>query len=342
VRSSFNWIVVAAIGLLAALAVGDALRSSAKPTAAATSALAAARRARPPTLRETLLRERVAGQMIYSDQDCILHSLVLPTLDDDVVRGDNGAGAIHMYRFEFGAGRLLGARAAISRDGGRAALCRNGRASLLDDSGRLTRWPFRGCPVALRPDGAVTQVRDGEIVQGRHVLYSRAALQEAARANPSLATALAGSPYDVHVKGLAWLDERRLIAGLDIAPAIRPAVFVAALFDGHALTGIDLVRLGPLDDWVVSRTGLYAATVNGTIIAGDGQATDPPAGLPEGQAVAFSPDERWLAYVNGTSILFVGTPFSDEPGRIIRLPKAAQDLVWEPGGPVVDTSTLPG
>jgi hypothetical protein len=58
--------------------------------------------------------------------------------------------------------------------------------------------------------------------------------------------------------------------------------------------------------------------------------------------VAFSPDERWLAYVNGTSIFFVGTPFGDEPGRIIRRPKAAQDLVWEPGGPVVDTSTLPG
>jgi hypothetical protein len=342
VRSSFTWIVVAAIGLLAALAVGDALRPDAKSTSAAPSAPETTTQARPATLRDTLLHEGVAGQMIYSDQDCILHSLVLPTLEDDVVRGDNGAGAIHMCRFEFGAGRLLGAEAAISRDGSRAALCRNGRVSLLDNSGKLIRWPYRGCRVALRPDGAVTQVRDGEIVQGRQVLYSRAALHEAARANPSLPTALAGRRYHVHVKGFAWMDERRLIAGLDIAPTDRPAVFLAALFDGQALTGIDLIPVGPLDDWVVSRTGLYAATVNGTIIARDGHATDPPAGLPEGQAAAFSPDERWLAYVNGTSIFLVSTPLSGELGRIIRLPTPARDLVWEPGGPVVDTSRLPG
>ena len=33
---------------------------------------------------------------------------------------------------------------------------------------------------------------------------------------------------------------------------------------------------------------------------------------------------------------------NDAPGRILRLPLSAHDLVWEPGGPVVDTGLRAG
>ena len=67
---------------------------------------------------------------------------------------------------------------------------------------------------------------------------------------------------------------------------------------------------------------------NGTIMGWDGESRDPPIGLPAGRAVAFSPDERWLAYVTGRSIYLLGTPANDEPGRVIRLAVPARDLVW--------------
>jgi hypothetical protein len=90
----------------------------------------------------------------------------------------------------------------------------------------------------------------------------------------------------------------------------------------------------------VSAAGNYAAAEDGTTVTRDGDFTDPPDNLPSGRAVAFSPDEQWLAYTTGVSIYLIGTPRNSEPGRIVQLPIAAKDLVWEPAGaPTTGTTT---
>lgn len=82
-------LVVAAVAAVAVFAAADALRGNGEPAVPAASPTGT--RPQPPTLRETLRGQGISGQILYSDQDCILHSLVLPQMVDDVVRGENGA-----------------------------------------------------------------------------------------------------------------------------------------------------------------------------------------------------------------------------------------------------------
>jgi hypothetical protein len=134
----------------------------------------------------------------------------------------------------------------------------------------------------------------------------------------------------VHATDLAWLDEDHLVASLEIGVQPNRFEFLAVLFEGARVIG-STTNFGFLvRNWFVSPSGSFAGAENGTIVARDGDFTDPPQNLPEGRAVAFSPDEQWLAYVTDTSIYLVGTPRNSEPGRVIRLPIAAQDLVWDP------------
>src|SRR5262249_11838522 len=159
--------------------------------------------------------EAISGLVLYSDENCRLHSLVLPRMADDVVHDESGADEVDC-RFGLSGGRVLKGDIEVSADGSRTARCRRNRVDVLDPAGQWRAWPQAGCPVALRPDGRVTQVRDDRIVQGRRVLYTRADLREAARAHPSIAAALDRVRHRVYVTDFAWLDERRVIVALDV------------------------------------------------------------------------------------------------------------------------------
>ena len=115
---------------------------------------------------------------------------------------------------------------------------------------------------------------------------------------------------------------------------------LAVLFSGKEVIAVAGNRGSGPGNWVVSPAGSFAASENGIIVRRDGGSVDPPQNLPGGRAVAFSPDDQWLAYVTSASIYLIGTPQNSEPGRIIRLPLGAQDLVWEPAGVTTGTSTV--
>jgi hypothetical protein len=326
VKRTATVVLVAGIGILVALAIADALRpaKSARHLPAPTTA-----RPEPDGLLEILRREQVTGFMLYSDADCRLHSLTLPRLSDDLVREVNGA-AVRQCGLSTSGGRVLTDDRVASPNLDWIAHCHRTQVIVRDWTTGTVGWRRDGCPFAWRPDSRLTQVVGGQIVEGGRVLYSRADLRRAARAHPSAFAALDGHDFKVYVSDFAWLDQNRLVAALDIEPASGASLFLAALFDGKTLTGIAASPLGPYDSWIVSPSGTYAAASNGTIVSRDGRTTDPPAGLPPGHAAAFSPDERWLAYATGGSVFLVGTPLNDERGRLIRLPKPAIDVVWEP------------
>src|SRR3954471_20765428 len=99
VRSGATLFLLAAVGILAALALADALRKDgAHPAAGADTTSATTTRPAPPTLLGTLRNEAISGFVLYSDQDCRLHSLLLPRLVDDVVRSEDG-GDVFRCRF---------------------------------------------------------------------------------------------------------------------------------------------------------------------------------------------------------------------------------------------------
>jgi hypothetical protein len=319
-------LVVAAVAAVAVFAAADALRGNGEPTVPAASPTGT--RPQPPTLRETLRGQGISGQILYSDQDCILHSLVLPQMVDDVVRGENGAGAFHSCRFSVAAGRFRDDDELVSPDGQLVARCRAGHVEVfIESSGRrLSR--VAGCAPAWRPDSGLTYARNGEILLGGGVvLLSRPKLRAAARRHPNLSTYEAG--FDVRVTDLAWLDETRLVVAMEISSRYIEPQFLAVVFRGKTITAIAASFRGPYRNLVVSPGGSFVASGDGTLFTRDGRAFDPPQNLSTGAAEAFSPDERWLAYATGASIYLIGTPRNSEPGRIIRLPVPAQDLVWE-------------
>ena len=104
-RRSFTLFLVIAVGILAALALADALRPKGGARPAATPP-ATTTQPGPPTLLDTLREEAVSGFVLYSDRDCRLHSLLLPRMIDDVVRHEGGADIFHC-RFDVDGGRIV-------------------------------------------------------------------------------------------------------------------------------------------------------------------------------------------------------------------------------------------
>jgi hypothetical protein len=248
-------------------------------------------RARPASLRETLRREEVTGFVLYSDRDCRLHSLLLPRLVDDVVR-DEGGGDVFRCRFESLGGRIVTERRA------RAA---------------------RGLAV-----------QDGQVLSDGRVVVTRRDLLHAARLHPNLADYDPSIPLDIEVTDLIRLDGSHFVAGMEIsAPYLEPQ-FLGAVFQKGEVDAVAAGFRGPYRGLFVDSVGTLVSSEDGTVFTRSGRTIDPPRNLPAGRAVAFSPDSRWLVWLTGNSIYLVGRPAANGEGRIIRVPKPARDLVWEP------------
>jgi len=220
----------------------------------------------------------------------------------------------------------------MSPDGSTIARCRGGTIEVRAADNGIVARSIRGCPPAWRPDGRLTYPRGSEILEEGRPLFTTRELRAAARLHPNIAGLAAGVPIFAHATDLAWLDENHLVATLEIRVQSVEPENLAVLFDGKAVVAVATNRGRGLGKWIVSAAGSYAASEDGTIVSRDGGSRDPPQNLPDGRAVAFSPDEQWLAYVTDASVYLVGSPRSSEPGRVIRLPVQAKDLVWEPGG----------
>jgi hypothetical protein len=319
-------LIVAAVVLVAVLAAADALRGHDEPKAAEESPTIT--RASPPTLSDILRRDAITGFVVYSDQDCALHSLLLPRMLDEVVRTDANQ-PFRMCRFSSGGGRYL-PEGQIASPGGRlVAECQGGHIAVWELQSGIPKRSLRGCPPAWRPDGRLTYPQGDRIMEEGHVLFSAADLRAAARLQPNIHD-LSGVRIFVNATDLAWLDETHMVTTLEIRVPNFFDETLAVLFTGKEVTAVAGNRGSGPGNWVVSPAGNFAASENGIIVRRDGGSVDPPQNLPGGRAVAFSPDERWLAYVTSASVYLISTPENSEPQRIIRLPIAAQDLVWEP------------
>ena len=317
-------LIVAAVVALAVLAAADALRGRGEPKRAPESPTVT--RPAPPTLREMLRREAITGFVVYSDPDCVLHSLLVPRMLDQVVRTETNE-PVEMCRFTQGGGRFLEEGEVPSPDGRFVARCRDGLVVVSELETTRQRRSFIGCPPAWRPDGRLTYPEGNRIMEEGHALFSARELRHAARTDPNL-SGFSGRIF-VHATDLAWIDEERVIVSLEArAQSVEPQ-YLTVMFSGKAIVSA-ASRFGqPTGGWFSSPSGTLAAAEDGTLVARDGDFTDPPRNLPTGRAVAFSPDEQWLAYVTDVSVYLIGTPRNSEPGRIIRLPIEAQDLVWD-------------
>lgn len=326
-RNGITLAVVLAVALLGALALADALRSGPGRAEPARGPGGSTTAPKPPTLRETLRSEDVTGLVLYSDRDCRLHSLLLPRMIDDVVRRDDGVDVFHCS-FSVPHGHVVDGEVVAQPEGGLVARCRGNRISVWNLESGARSQSIRGCHPSWRPDGTLTYASDGVVYTGNRVLLSRADLGRAARRDPSLARTTPALRIGVTVTDLLWLDEKRLLVGLQ-ARSLEQTHFIGVVFEDKRIQTVAAGFRGPYQHLFLSEDGLLAGSDDGTVFTRSGRTVDPPANLPQGRAVAFTPDDRWLVWLTGSSIFLVEPTGGDE-SRVIRLPVPARNLVWEP------------
>jgi hypothetical protein len=317
-------VIVAAVVIVGALAAVDAFRGREPGASPPPRRGTTTQQQRPPTLVETLRGELVFGRVLYSDQECHIHSLVLPQMLDEVpLDGPDRC------RFASTDGWILGEDELLSPNWRFIAQCRDGEIIVRNaDTGHVRRT-IEGCVGAWRPRAGnrLTWARGEAIYERGRPLLTRDDLHAIARHHPNVR--FLGPPFRVHVADLAWMDTDHLVASLEIRAPYAQREYLAVLLEGKTVIGQATNFQDRLGRWFASPAGSFMAASEGTMLTADGTTIPRPDALPEGRAVAFSPDERWLAYVTGRSIYAIGTPANNEPGRIIRIPIPARDLAWE-------------
>ena len=277
--------------ILGALALADALRSKGDSAPAAAPPPATSTRSEPPTLLGTLRDEAISGFVLYSDRDCRLHSLLLPRMVDDVVRDEAGSD-VFRCRFDIDGGRIV----------------QEGQG---DVTGGLA-------------------FRDGRIVSGDQVVLTRRDLLRAARRHPNSSGYDRSIPLRIRVTGLASFGVREPVVAMAISARYLEPQYLVALFEEREVRAVAAGFGHPYRRLFKSNDGALVGADDGTVITRTGRTIDPPQGVPASRAVAFSPDDRWVVRVNGTSTFLVGAPGGPQGPRVIRLPIPARDLVWEP------------
>jgi hypothetical protein len=322
-------LVVGGVLLLAALAAADALRGHGDPDRAP-----AATTTRPKAgtaLSEKLRRKGVSDRIVYSDEQCLVHTLLLPELEDVILRRGSGGVPIRSCLLASGGDRFLFLTGdeLISPDGARIARCRRGHVEVLAAVSRRLVLRVPGCAPAWRPDGALTYVRGGEIFVDGGPLLSRRDLFVAATEHSNVPSAAPRRAVEVDATALAWFDDERLAVVLRIRSFAYGFQYVVVVFDGARSLAAAQRFGGPSGRLLTSPDGSLVVTERGVGIGRDGVGAHLPEGLPPGRFVAFSPDGRWLAFLSRGSMYLVATPRNEGTTRTIQLPFAAIDAAWE-------------
>jgi hypothetical protein len=318
-------LVVAAIALAAGF---DALRGndSARPTAESEPPPA------PPTTtfeepaeEEPPLADQLGGTLYYTDENCELQAIEVlgegavdtPNWDEcRFVLSPNG-------RRVSGAGSgwdpysdpLIG-RVFESADG----------TIQVSSNGGPEGEPVAGEAPAWRPDGTLTYFADGAVrawPSGDVVLSEHAMLRAASREVP-----LRSRPKALSVRESAWLDNRLLATIVSLGTGED----MLAVYDGNRLVTWRLDNPGGFSDLRVSPLGtsLAAKTDRGGFLlmeaTGDSIDSIDTLGIVGYRAIAWSPDEEWVA-VAADGGVFVFRPGVPGPPDL-ELALDARDLDW--------------
>ena len=319
-----SFALVAAVAVLALAAVVDAVvgREEAPPAPVTTAG---------DDVADALAEAGIRGRLLYTDAgDCRLRGLALPALEPvDAPDWDTCAFA-------------LGPAAAVVREGAvfdrRAGLRAeefDGGVDVLDLEATRGRRIENARAPAFRPDGTLTLVRRGALVSlppcpGAGPPIARVGPCGSTIVTEKALTALAPvsvepRPLRLAVEAVVWLDDERLALLADAGGA-------------DVLLGVDTRGASPdVEVWFEDErlSGLFVgprlrrvAVVTSTGELGVWDERGRLLGLRGTQvrAAAWSPDERWLAVLDGDGVLFVDGRNGEGVGPV---PLAARDLAWD-------------
>ena len=311
----------AALALLAAgvigAAVADSIRKSGHRRGTVTHAVkprpeADVRLAGRAAIAARLEREAASGVLYFVDPACRLRALRLPALEPAPAPRDGGCRAL------VSASTAPPGWSLWSRDTPLAAYCRRGRVIVSGSVGEPLPM-IGGCAPAWRPDGSMTYVRRGSIVQ-----FPRTGRARVVRSHDQLALALEGVPALHGTRGwratdVAWLGPTRFAI-----VARRRGEAVSAVFAGRRIVALARVQRGASELSASPRGTYLVLRVNGRSqvyrIAREGLRPVRSFGAPV--AIAWSPDERWRAVATSDALVLA------RAGKRIVLPLRALDLAW--------------
>jgi hypothetical protein len=333
-----TWLVVAAVAGLGLVATVDAVRDEGDPPPAPPK-----RQESGPDVSEAervavmLLRDQaIRGTIAYLDGGCELHTVHLPDLDERpnlapafvVSTPDESSCRLSASR---GAPFVVGPGVPAPR-GDLGAQCDDGRVTVATSLGNFVA-DVPGCAPAWKPDGVLTIIRNGELVEveveitqtpndsavGSEVVLSRADLRNALSRDP-------WGLKDPVLREAAWLDDD-LVAVVARDRGRSDHVFV--LFRGKELVGgpsfpyprlVDL-RVSPYGSYVSARfaggQGLIMLDERGDLVS---------LGIRAAHAVAWSPDEIWTALATDDGVFVF--PTGERAIQLVRVPIIARDLIW--------------
>jgi hypothetical protein len=327
-----SWAVVAAVAAVGIAAVVDAL-----PTERAADP------ARSPATMELEKRPRSAetfdakGVLYYTDDLCRLRAVALPSFTPVSALEWDECG----FSLSPAGGAVMGSGVVWESQGERRAAAISGLVYVVVDSAGL-EYRLTGTAPAFRPDGTLTFVRDGAIIQAsdlcassppypgcERVLLTRRDLLEPLQTNAAAA--------DTEVKAIAWLTETRLAAAFAFGDADD---HVIAIYEGTNLVGTIAGFGGRVTDLLVSPGRSYAAArlerpSGFVLLDADGEpfileeiqrdfSGRPP--FTGGRALTWSPDDTWTAIARRETLVF----FRMGPERpdVVHVPLVAHDLAW--------------
>lgn len=336
-RRIATWLLVGAVVALGVAAGIDALRGEAEPGRATAEAEPDPSTTRSAPVEPTLVDARadlraagVSGVLTYADEDCRLHSVTLPDLEPHP--GPEGetctVGSTVGNEFLFG-------ESPPAPYGGPTYRCRRGWIELLTPDNSILARARGACQVAWRPNGSPTFLRNGEVMRFAAcpedspgtvpIRCSRAVLTHAYLAREFLRASWIG--FEFAVEELQWLSDARF-AAIVRARRGRASDDVLAVFEGRRLVflpgfgydGLAGLRPSPSGAFVAARIGRGGLAV----VDRDGRPARPA--VRTGDALAWSPDERWIAEATSDGI-YVFRADERNPA-ILHVPIVARDLVW--------------
>lgn len=290
-----TWLVVGAIGAIVALAAADALRSTG----------GSERRAAPrPTVDD------LTGLLLVADAECSVQALRLPDLtQEEPSRRPDCAGAVW------------------SDDATLVAECGDGVTAVHNQSRELVRR-VRGCSPAWREDGSVGVLDRGSLVLARSV-FRPVVLMTPAELRANLEE-LVEQPETYDLVAFDWIATSRFAAVVRGGRLEEQALVVFTTDDRLELIMRGLGRL--VSSVRVSPLGHYLVLTNNSpergfsVLTRAGERVLLPR-VPDARALAWSPDEEWVALATPAETVVARTGSREV---VARLPVGGEALSWLP------------
>ena len=308
-----TWLVLAAVLAVAAAAAADALRGGLRDRDVKATTPAAERRIVPPGVPSGFM-----GTVFYSDpaDGCRLHSLRLVGFTD--AQPPNYSGC----RFSLSPD---GTRAAPEGSvwsplGGEVALPRRKGFGFGLETAPGQTIVIRGRAPAFKPDGTLTQVRDGELIEWS--IDCRPGDRLFTLPGDNATARCVRTVYPHTVEAVTWFSNSRF-------GAVLPSRQLVIVAHGHVLVRADLPRFRSASLELSPKRGLATLWLDGEL-AGTFDAEGGPAPIaPVGTvtSLAWAPTERWVVAATREGAVFLLRPDTGD-ARVRRLDISARDLAW--------------